>query len=217
MITGTTKENNDERRFFINLILNTGRKSTKSSSLDLYDHSSSQIVDEETGAIGASSLTNVVVMPDGSGYKMYATEDSIPEFSMLLTADNAVEISHVYVYYDLDYNTNSDDEYHDGDGKHFMVYSRDYNKSAPFKKTNPTVAADYLMYVDQDTALTSSDASVVVDGKTISNSMLRLKGEYIEPYNNEYTYLVVKVVPTKGNPIYKRIKIIIKPQLFDLT
>ena len=73
------------------------------------------------------------------------------------------------------------------------------------------------MYVDQNTALTSSDASVVVDGKTISNSMLRLKGEYIEPYNNEYTYLVVKVVPTKGNPIYKRIKIIIKPQLFDLT
>ncbi|MBR1675000.1 MAG: DUF5057 domain-containing protein [Eubacterium sp.] len=217
MVTGTHRENNDERRFFINLILNTGRKSTKSSSLDLYDHSSSQIVDSETGKIGASSLTNVVIMPDGNGYKMYATEDSIPEFSMLLTADNAVEISHVYVYYDLDYNTNSDDEYHDGDGKHIMVYSRDYNKSAPFDSTNPTVAADYLMYVDQNTALTSSDASVVVDGKAISNSMLRLKGEYIEPYNNEYTYLVVKVVPTKGNPIYKRIKIIIKPQLFDLT
>ena len=47
--------------------------------------------------------------------------------------------------------------------------------------------------------------------------MLEVKSEYLAPYGNEYTYIVVKVLDTKGNEYYQRLKIIIKPALHELT
>lgn len=215
MITGTTKENNDERRFFINLILNTGRKSTRTTTLSLYDHKSVQVVSDD-GVIGSSSLSNGVVQEDGNMYKMVIADGTLPEFSMMLTSDSSIEIAAVYAYYDLDYDKNTDDEYHADDDKHVMVYKKEYNKSKPYNKTtNPWIASGYLMWVDKDTSLKSSSATVFVDGKEESQSMLKIEDKYL--YNDEYTYIVVKIVDTKGVPHYKRLKIIIKPALHDLT
>jgi hypothetical protein len=216
-ITGTTRENNDERRFFINLILNTGRKSTKTTELSIFDHSSTQVVDTSNGKIGATNTTNGVVEEDGDIYKMTVAADSIPEFSYRVTSDSSVEISEVFIYYDLDYDVNPGNDEYTNDANHILVYDKKYNKSGTYNKdTNPWIASGYLAWVDTNTAIKSSTATVTdVNGNIVPQSMLTLKDSYL--YNNEYTYLVVKVVTTKGDPIYKRIKIIIKPELFDLS
>ena len=222
VITGYKRENNDERRFFINLILNTGRKSTASTTLDIYDHSSTQVVTSD-GTVQTTNTSNATVVPNGTrGYKMEITEGKLPEFSMMVTSDVSVDISEVWVYYDLDYKPEDpDDAYHEGDKKHILVYNKTYNTDGNYNDVkyteDPWVASGYLMYVDADTALKSSTATVFVDGVEQPQSMLDVKNSYLEPYGNEYTYLVVKVQPTKGNAIYRRIKIIIKPELHDLT
>ncbi len=218
MVTGTHRENNDERRFFINLILNTGRKSTVTTTLSLYDHKSTQVV-TSGGLIQSTNLVQGNVQPDGADYVMTILEGHLPEFSMILSSDTSIEIAEVYAYYDLDYNTNKDNEYHNNDN-HVMIYDKKYNKSGEYKGIgyeDPWVASGYLMWVDKTTALKSTTATVVVNGVEQSQSMLTIEPRYIEPYNNEYTYIVVKVVDTKGKPHFKRIKIIIKPELHDLT
>jgi hypothetical protein len=215
VVTGYKRENNDERRFFINLILNTGRKSTKNTTLSLYDHSSSQVV-TTSGTIQSSSLTNKTVQENGTlGYKMTITEGAVPKFSGLVTSDSSVEISEIMAYYDLDYDENNpDDEYHSSDGKHVLVYDKEYNKSGTYSKTdNPWIASGYLFWIDEDTALKGTPYEL--NGTTITPSMLELQDSYL--YNNEYAYIVVKMIPTKGDPIYTRIKIILKPELHDLT
>ncbi|MCR5148803.1 MAG: DUF5057 domain-containing protein [Eubacterium sp.] len=207
VITGYRRENNDERRFFINLILNTGRKSTKSTTLNLYDHSSSQVI--SGGIPGTASLTNNTVQENGTlGYKMIITEGSLPEFSYMVMSDSTVEISEVWAYFDLDYDEGSpDDEYHDGDGNHVLVYNKTYSKKAPY------IASGYLAYVDNDTAFKGTPAEV--NGVMVTPSLLEIKDSYM--YNNEYTYIVVKVKDTKGNVYFQRLKIILKPELHELT
>lgn len=216
VITGYKRENNDERRFFINLILNTGRKSTKTEmTLDLYDYNSTQVV-TTSGAIQSTNTTNKTVQENGTlGYKMTILEGSVPKFSGLVTSDPSVDIAEVMAYYDLDFDeSNPDDEYHSSDGKHVLVYDRDYNKSGNYDRTNnPWIASGYLFWMDENTALKGTPYDL--NGTTITPSMLEIQDNYL--YNNEYTYIVVKIIPTKGNPIYTRIKIILKPELHDLT
>ena len=218
VVTGHTRENNDERRFFINLILNVGRKSTRMTTLDLYSVKSSQEISSD-GTIKSTSLIKGNVEDNGSlGYKMTIIEGNLPEFSYLVTSDISVDIAEVWAYYDLDFDSKDpDDEYHEND-KHILVYNKTYNKSGTYsKKDNPWIASGYLAWIDKDTAFKSSDATVVVDGVEQPQSMLEVKSEYLAPYGNEYTYIVVKVLDTKGNEYYQRLKIIIKPALHELT
>ena len=207
VITGYKRENNDERRFFINLILNTGRKSTKSTTLNLYDHSSTQVI--SNGVPGTANLTNSVIQENGTlGYKTIVTEGSLPEFSYLVMSDSTVDISEVWAYYDLDYDeANPDNEYHEGDGNHVLVYNKTHSKKAPY------VASGYLAYIDKNTAFTG--APMEVNGVMVTPSMLEIKDTYL--YNNEYTYIVVKVKDTKGNIHFQRLKIVLKPELHELT
>ena len=46
-------------------------------------------------------------------------------------------------------------------------------------------------------------------------SMLELKDSYL--YNNEYTYIVLKVTDKNGNVYFQRLKVILKPKLHELT
>lgn len=54
-----------------------------------------------------------------------------------------------------------------------------------------------------------------VNGVMVTPSMLEIKDSYL--YNNEYTYIVVKVKDTKGNIHFQRLKIVLKPELHELT
>ena len=220
VITGYKRENNDERRFFINLILNTGRKSTRNTTLDLYSYNSTQVVTTD-GQIKSTNLIKGDVQDNGSlGYQMTILEGTLPKFSYYVTSDASIDIAEVWAYYDLDFDESKpDDEYHEGDGKHYLVYNKTFNKDGEYKgkgSEDPWVASGYLMWIDEKTSEKSTTMTVKDEnGKDIPQSMLAVQDKYL--YNNEYTYIVVKVKDTKGEYHYQRLKIIIKPQLHDLT
>ena len=55
------------------------------------------------------------------------------------------------------------------------------------------------------------------DGTSNVASRLKLRPEYFDPYNGEYTYIVIEATDSNGNKVYQRIKIKIKDVLFNLT
>ena len=74
--------------------------------------------------------------------------------------------------------------------------------------------------------LTNADGTAVMDtvgynadGTPITRqaTRLRLLPRYFDPYNGEYTYIVIEAKDTDGNIVYQRIKIKLKDYLFNLT
>ena len=75
----------------------------------------------------------------------------------------------------------------------------------------PYVGSGFLSYVDRNTCIFASDMEV----NGAKPSMLELKDSYL--YNNEYTYIVLKVTDKNGNVYFQRLKVILKPKLHELT
>ena len=105
-VTGFGRNNNDERRLFINIILSSAHSVVEESELNLYD---------ETSTI--NNLTNRKVIKDPTGVNDYVikvtTNNDTPVFSFLPTLDSSegVELTSVQIFYDLDNNG----EYGEGD------------------------------------------------------------------------------------------------------
>ena len=118
--------------------------------------------------------------------------NSYPEFSFMVNVDTSVagnKLKRVRIYYDLDYLiTNSDVFVEDGDTNHILIADMTENLQA---------------------------GAVYHVAKTLAR--LKLDPRYFEPYNNEYTYIVIEATDTQGNIVYQRIKIKLLPHLFDLT
>lgn len=105
-VTGYGRNNNDERRLFINIILSSAHSVVEESELNLYD---------ETSTI--NNLTNRKVIKDPTGVNDYVikvtTNNDTPVFSFLPTLDSSegVELTSVQIFYDIDNNG----EYGEGD------------------------------------------------------------------------------------------------------
>lgn len=181
-VTGVGVDNNDERRLYINIIVNSVRKSVKQPGITVYDYKTSNRKNK-----------------DGADYIMEVKNvDDWPEFSFSATVDTSSDasnsIARVRIYYDLDYLTatgNKDVYVNDK----FHVLIADMSKD---KDGNP---------------LTSGTIYDV--GKELA--ALQLKAEYFEPYNQEYTYIVIEVTDSNGQKAYQRIKIKLLPHLFEMT
>ncbi len=98
-VTGYGRNNNDERRLFINIILSSAHSVVEESELNLYD---------ETSTI--NNLTNRKVIKDPTGVNDYVikvtTNNDTPVFSFLPTLDSSegVELTSIQIFYDLDNN-----------------------------------------------------------------------------------------------------------------
>ena len=215
-ITGIGKDNNDERYLFINIICNSVRLSVNQPRINIYDYKTEE--------------NEIIKRKEDGSYETKVDEDTAyPEFSMKVTLDTSAKISKVRIYYDLDYLTNSSNEYTE-DSNHIMVANwnvsnvqsgkrRDiwrYDSDliplrAKMENGQPVMnGKDYVWETEKYTG---------ADGKESDQVMTRLKLQpsYFAPYNNEYTYLVIQVTDDAGNTVYQRIKIKLKPHLFDLT
>ena len=98
-VTGIGKDNNDERRLYINIIVNSVKKSVHEPGITIYDYK-----------------TEKVKSKDGTNYLIEVKNtDDWPEFSFKATVDTSVPgngLARVRIYYDLDYLTatgNKDD------------------------------------------------------------------------------------------------------------
>ena len=208
VITGKDKDNNDERRLFINVIVNSVTKGVTGPKLKLYNKCDEEgnshencddlYVDpkDKEGNEKLSEEINTLFYNEAIEMYQYNIDESqteiYPEFDFKAIAGTA-DIKEVVVFYDLNYG--------DGDGM-------DQSDT----------------YVDDDNhvLITSYDKSDQVDGKrkrlreTVFPQTLKLEEDYFAQ-NKNWTYIVIRVKDEKGKWKAARVKINIIPHLFDLT
>jgi hypothetical protein len=213
-ITGMTKDNQNERYLYMNIICNSVRKSAFEPSIDVYDVDSTE-----------DDLKNNIVKSDGNGAYEYEIDDDeeYPDFSFKVGVDEDATIQKVEIYYNLDYvdkevesGTNADgspkmvtvlksDEFTDGD-----VLIASWGTAG---NKNKSFAADVLGYIK---GTDTENLETYIDGTT-TLTKLKLKDDYFAPYGGKYTYIVIKVTDSNGQVRYQRIKISYKEKLFNLT
>ncbi len=211
LITGLGRNNNDERRLFINVILNSSRKSVDGPSLKLYDYSStmddvpSSLTNNKVKeAIDADQETNTGT--DKEDYYYYVnSQDEIPTFSILPKIDSGATIKSMEVFYDLnidgDHKNVRDTE---TETKDVLIYQ--YSESK-----DDNVGSNLLKKISTETGPTKS-IEKLDDGKWA----LQLKPEYFVGNDGEYAYIVVRVLDSNDKPMSKTIRIQLKPELYEL-
>lgn len=206
-VTGVGKDNNDERRLYINIICNSVRKSINQPAIYVYDY--------------GKDTTGDKVKQDGSNYTIRVDSTSeYPEFSFKAITDQTKKLQSVRIYFDLDYSdTNTTSAYADNEN-HVLIgqwFAPDVKSGERF---------DVGRYIAGLLPLTDADGKAIMDivgynadGTPITRQATRLKllPRYFDPYNGEYTYIVIEAKDSDGNIVYQRIKIKLKDYLFNLT
>ena len=206
IITGDDKDNNDERRLFINVIVNSVSNGKAAPKLKLYnqcdvegcsdtdcDHNYVDPKDKVANEKLAKEMNTLFY--NGTMYQ-YNIEDSTdelyPNFDYKVIAGSA-ELREIKVFYDLDYATNMTD-----------VYSSD--------PTNHKLIASY----ERPVAPLRSGVRDKLN-KEVKPTTLKIDRTYLEAYNNKYTYIVIYTKDMNNKVTTARVKINIVPHLFDLT
>ncbi|MDE6626576.1 MAG: DUF5057 domain-containing protein [Lachnospiraceae bacterium] len=208
-VTGNMKDNNDERRLFINVIVNSVSKGKVKPKLKLYnkcDEEGSKHTncddnyvdpkDEDNNKLLAKSL-NTLYYNDSIEMYQYNIDDSqakiYPEFDFKAIAGSAA-IKEIKVFYDLNYGEGTGMDSSD-------VYKED---------SNHVLIASY----DKTDQMDSKRVKLRESTKAFPN--LLLKEDYYKNYNN-YTYIVIRVKDETNLWQSARVKINVVPHLFDLT
>ena len=262
VVTGLGTDNNDERMLFINIIVNSLRKSAIGTQVKLYD---ALKTDPNTGSV-ANPMANAKVKPTGTGlYEIEAKSmtDS-PEFSFYIKTDKNVSITRVTAYYDLDlamgngniialtnshpydtdtfadYSTNVKHQNASGEAlpEHVLIYDtgdemanlRDADKDINKKQRNVNLGIVKDITKNSDGTYSSYNAGLqgVTYGVSSNGNAyaagcnLELREDYFKPYDGAYTFITVRVETkdAKGRdlaPIYRRIKVVLPYDLFDLN
>lgn len=191
LVTGKHKDNNDERRLFINVILNSSRKSALNfgPTISVSDYELNPVTGEYDGHVKVKEL-------DDGSYQMTVKDiTEVPNFTYKVNTDAKDEVEEVRIYYDLSRdNTGTQDN--------FGFYTGDREIFTGKYPANSSLKGNTYKRIDNPT----------------SDSRLTLYDDYFVPYGQKYTYIVI-AVKTKNEkaPVYQRIKILLAPKLWDLT
>lgn len=206
IITGAKKDNNDERRLFINVIVNSVSQGKAAPKLNLYNQcDKSDCNDEDCDhnyvdpkdkvANEKMSKEMNTLFYNGTMYQ-YNIEDNTdmlyPNFDYKAIAGSA-ELREIKVFFDLDYETSKTDVYTSDPTNHKLIAS----------------------YEKPDAAARSGVRDKL--NKEVKPTTLKIDRSYLEAYNNKYTYIVVYTKDMNNKVTTARVKINIVPHLFDLT
>lgn len=191
LITGDQRDNNDERRLFLNVLINMASKTGKSApkaeeDIVLFDP------DGTTPAPG-----NVVKRDADNGYHIDVSSGvTYPEFGFGVEMNSGQSVTDVEIFYDLDYLTTQSEVPNYEDGKHVKVVTTD------------------------DIINILNSGGVYLVNKENCPGLITQRS-YFDAYGGQYTYIVVRVTITDANGatkvLTKRIKIILTKDLLDLT
>ena len=206
LVTGLNKDNNDERRLFINVVVNSVSKGKAAPKLKLYNQC------DDASCTNADCDVNYVDPKDkvaneklakemntlfynGTMYQYNIEDDTdilYPNFDYKAIA-GSTELREIKVFYDLDYETGKTDVYTNDPTNHKLIAS----------------------YEKPDAA----DRSGIRDklNKEVKPTTLKIDRTYLEAYNNKYTYIVIYTKDMNNKVTTARVKINIVPHLFDLT
>lgn len=199
LITGDERDNNDERRLFLNVLLHMAKVRDgveKKPEIVLYDP------DGTTKAPG-----NVVKRDAENDYYIKVLSNvTYPEFAFGVENISS-KITDVEVFYDLDYGmTGGIYDAEDFDTNAFMDNEDHVRISFPNK--------------DEVIGILNSPNGVYIMSKE-NHPALVTKKEYFDGKNNlyggKYTYIVVRITLEDGTILTRRIKIMLTRNLLDLT
>lgn len=203
-VTGKGKRNNDERKLFINVIVNSATAVPESPIITCF---------EPTGTFETKDeLEKDVEASNQSGKKIYSldvdTKTDSPEFDFEISIPEGTKLSKVRVFYDLDYlDKNGNVDYNLAPGFNDSDKDADGNDRTP----------DVLIKEYNKRTLQSVESSLK---STIRSDIdeLKLQESYFSPYGGFYTFIVVQVTYEDGTaPVYAIIKVKASDPLFDLT
>ncbi len=229
--TGLNKLNSEESKLIINAVLNSSRPSAMSddTSVKLVTHSNKNYplkeIDEESNE-----------------YKDYQYETTWSpdklidfEFGIQMKTDLAkgIYIKYVDIFFDFDYEPTSEDGHVYKAGTDKAVYGCEFDaktgKRLAWQEvikgiTYDRESGDGIFGYDSEgkpVSFISSDGSTVYVDSEVYNKLfknLAIDDSYFpDKYNNDYTYLCVRVTDSKGNVVVRTIKIKKAPFLFDIT
>lgn len=219
LVTGLDRNNDDERKLFINVLVNSVRKSYHDTTLQLYDHKD-QNTDGEKHHTFIKDLGDNDNSGDNYYVKLTAKDSNIADgiapfkFSYVASADSSsgVKLTHVRVYVDKDHA--------DGSNTLSVLDASKGDVLLLESDSGNWTTSDIWNQIDQ-----SSSGSVSGKAFAVSNGM-KLKDEYFNAQG--YCYIVVDVYDTQdhlwldsegktGIPIQRRIRIEKADTLYDLN
>lgn len=198
LVTGYGRENNDERRLFINVLVNTARKSTLNSGLNVYDHNEQKNSQVKLDATGQNDYVLSLNQDD-------VDNNSELQFSFVATTDvkSNVDVKNVKIYFDANHKNASD-------------YVPAYDKGDTLLLDEDTNEADNIKsgaWKQIDNNQNLIQGKITQNSSTTSN--LNLKQSYFDANNK--AYVVIEVTDTTGAVVRKVIRLEIREKLYDLN
>ena len=216
-VTGIGRDNNDERRLFINIIVNTARKSSQGPDLTLHDIDSSMVPDAD----GNSNLFNTYVerVDDAESNYKYTIEDiSDPVyFSVLPKMATGTGFGSMQIFFDVNREGSNIDNFNPGED--YMIFnsledSKNAVGSERLKRINAVEIPTDQSRIGLSFGITP-DGIITEDMEKGDINNLKLKQEYFD--KSDKAHIVVIVYDSKGVPATKTIRIEYKPTLLDLN
>lgn len=209
-ICGVAKDNNDERKLYINIICNSVRKSIKQPSIFIYDFQKDTCGDK------------IKKSENGEYFTRVDKTDEYTDFNFRVITDETTKLKSVRIYFDLDYSeTNPSSAYVQNDN-HKLIASWDSTKNRDKVEAGLNVPVfrydmDILPRYDKDGH--TIPAKYIYNGAEVETreSMLQLQPEYFDKYDGYHTYIVIEATDSSGKKTYQRLKIMLKETLFNLT
>lgn len=202
-VTGYSRDNNDERRLFINVIVNSATRAKSVPKIKLYnacdkdtedcEHLLVSKTDEEANK-KLSKQKNTLYYNEALKMYQYNIDETeeYPEFDFKITQGSAA-LENTYVFYDLDYGT--------GTGQDLSgMYTKDKNHVL-------------IQSYDRNDDLSGTRVRLRKDDPSMKN--LKLEESYFGSSN--VTYIVICTTDANGEVTTARVMINRIPYLFDLT
>lgn len=226
VITGPGKNNNDERRLFLNVIVNSVRNKGGKPKITVHEKDKPNKDLQPVGE-GQSPNTNPFINSGGDYEYSVNSKDETPEFDYKIKINSQTKFKEIYVFYDLnfgaDYSNGTEfvsgdsSSQYSADAAHVLIYH--------FGGTDAQYAADSkAKKIQYQTDEDGNKSKNIIIGSlrkdmygTGTADPLALKPSYFDPYGGTYTYIVIWTKDADGNTAYKRVKISLVPLLFDLT
>ena len=187
-VTGRGTRNNDERKLFINVIVNSAAAVPDMPSIKCYEPTEKWDADNELSRDS-----------DGVYQRVLDAKTDVPTFDYRVSIPEDTKVTQIKIFYDLDYNKNCD-----------------YTETPSFNDKTDKEILSYTAIGDTNLAeITSEIKAAVRDGENVA---LKPQDSYFTAYGGSYTYIVVQVYYEGGKePVYAMIKVKASDPLFNLT
>ncbi len=205
-VTGPTTRNNDERKLYINVIVNSAAAVKDKPSIKVYDPDADKLTEE-------LAVDSEIKAATGKTVYVIETESADDEiaFDIGITIPSGVTVSTIKVYYDLDLDVDNIGSVSPSCGEGDVVI---------YENSIKGLTSDAIKELAGVFTYTTDNTGKSVLGISMTEAKmanLSLKEEYFSKYGGQYTFIVVAVTYDSGKTVYAIIKIKTVVKLFELT